>query len=68
MESISLQTVRPFVMDDMSLDEEMEEAGIEVKDKAGIQKLLRSRVSYVASSSVQRQRLMCIILLSLPGV
>ncbi|CAO1636380.1 unnamed protein product [Parajaminaea phylloscopi] len=44
MEPIPLQTVRPFVMDDMSLTEEAKDAGINLTDKAAVQQLLRRRV------------------------
>nr|WJN24891.1 double-stranded break repair protein [Tranzscheliella williamsii] len=44
IEPIPLQTVRPFVMDDMVLADELEEAGLS-SDRADIMKLLRKRVS-----------------------
>lgn len=45
LESLPLQTVRPFIMDDMSLKEEAEDAHVDVKDKGAVQQLLRSRVT-----------------------
>ncbi len=43
IEPIPLQTVRPFVMDDMVLSEELEEAGLS-SERSDIIKLLRKRV------------------------
>lgn len=43
IEPIPLQTVRPFVMDDMVLSEELEEAGLS-SERSDIMKLLRKRV------------------------
>lgn len=45
IEAVPLHTVRPFVMDDMSLAEEADDAGVDLTDKAAVQKLLRNRVS-----------------------
>nr|WJN24885.1 double-stranded break repair protein [Moesziomyces parantarcticus] len=44
IEPIPLQTVRPFVMDDMVLSEELEEAGLS-SERSDIIKLLRKRVA-----------------------
>ncbi|CAO1615104.1 unnamed protein product [Sympodiomycopsis kandeliae] len=44
MEPIVLQSVRPFHMDDMALDEEAADAGIDLDDKMAVQNLLKSRV------------------------
>lgn len=43
IEPIPLQTVRPFVMDDMTLSEELEDAGLS-SERSDIIKLLRKRV------------------------
>lgn len=44
LEPIPLKTVRPFVMDDMLLADEAEDAGIALDDKAAVTKLLKNRV------------------------
>lgn len=45
LEEIPLQSVRPFIMDDMVLKDEAEDANVDLKDKGAVQKLLRDRVS-----------------------
>lgn len=44
LEPIELQTVRPFIMDDMALVEEAEEADVALDDKKAVQSLLKERV------------------------
>lgn len=44
MEPIPLQTVRPFIMDDMALKEEAEDAQVSLDDKGALQNLLKNRV------------------------
>lgn len=45
LEPIPLQTVRPFISDDMQLMEEAEDAGVPLDDKNALQKLLKRRVN-----------------------
>lgn len=45
LEEIPLQTVRPFIMDDMVLKDEAEDANVDLNDKGAVQKLLRDRVT-----------------------
>ncbi|EPQ28093.1 uncharacterized protein PFL1_04420 [Pseudozyma flocculosa PF-1] len=52
IEPIPLKTVRPFVMDDLRLDEELEEHGLEPK-RGDIMKLLRMRVNELIDKARQ---------------
>lgn len=44
MEPLTLKTVRPFVMDEVDLDEIVDEANLRIDDKQGVTKLLKRKV------------------------
>lgn len=44
MEPLTLKTVRPFVMDEVDLDEIVDQANLRIDDKQGVTKLLKRRV------------------------
>ncbi|PWN37275.1 DNA repair exonuclease [Meira miltonrushii] len=44
MEPLTLKTVRPFVMDEVDLDEIVDQANLRIDDKQGVTKLLKRKV------------------------
>lgn len=44
VEPITLKTVRPFIMDDIDLDDELEAAGLTIDDKQAVGKLLKTKI------------------------
>ena len=45
MEPITLKTVRPFVMDDIDLDEAIERASVKIEEKQAVIKVLKKKVA-----------------------
>lgn len=52
MSSIPLRTVRPFIVDDVSIEEAADEEGFELSDKMAITKFLKRKVWFPITSFV----------------
>lgn len=59
LEQIPLKTVRPFVMEDIDLDQAVEEARLQIDDKQGVTKLLKSKVKELVERANHEQLQKC---------
>jgi double-strand break repair protein MRE11 len=53
LEPITLQTVRPFVMDDLDLDAAIEEAQVKIDEKQGVIKVLKKKINELIARADQ---------------